>query len=92
MRGSKRLLRDLVVEASGATSKQDFNRFVLDLFADDLSETLRSQLHNGYHHLTVGKFIKSSSRQAKPKPADPAPPRGLKPEREYAAYEGRARH
>ena len=85
---SKRNLRDLIVEASGAETKQNFDCFLLELFGDGLSDTLRSQLHNAFHHITAGKFSKSSSR--KPKPVAPGSwCRSLKAER---AYEGRATH
>ena len=85
---SKRMLRDLIVEASKAENKQNFDCFLLELFGDGLSDTLRSQLHNAFHHITAGKFSKSSSRKRKPV-APGSRCRSLKAER---AYEGRATH
>ena len=63
---SKRMLRDLVVEASGVEDKKSFDTFLADLFGERLSQQLRSQLHNAFHRLIFGHFTKSSSRKAKP--------------------------
>ena len=63
---SKRMLRDLVVEASGAKDKKAFDSFLAELFGERLSQQLRSQLHNAFRRFNVGQFTKSSSRRAKP--------------------------
>ena len=66
MMTSKRMLRDLVVEASGVQDKKAFDTFLADLFGERLSQQLRSQLHNAFRRLISGHFTKSSSRKAKP--------------------------
>ena len=63
---SKRMLRDLVVEASGAQDKKAFDAFLVDLFGERMSQQLRSQLHNAFRRFILGNFTKSSSRRAKP--------------------------
>ena len=63
---SKRMLRDLIVEASGVKDKKAFDYFLVELFGERLSQQLRSQLHNAFRRFNLGQVANSSSRRAKP--------------------------